>query len=148
MKAAYKINGDWEEGLPDVVNLIDKLKRMYQRGEPIRTIGGRLYHCKPDGVATKGPRKGQMTNFSYMALNDLIQPSAADHLKRALVNWHRHPKREASMLGTVYDEINISAEKKLALGQVKLLQGVMEAIPLDVPYRTDGDVRPNWGEKK
>ena len=88
-----------------------------------------------------------MTNFSYMALNDLIQPSAADHLKMALVKWHRSKKREASMLGAVYDEINISAPKKLALGQVKLLQGVMESIPLDVPYRTDGDVRPNWGEK-
>lgn len=148
MKAAYKINNDWEEGLPDVVNLINRLKSMYQRGEPIRTIGGRLYHCKPDGVAAKGPRKGQMTNFSYMALNDLIQPSAADHLKQALVKWHRHSKRRASMLGTVYDEINISAPKKLAMEQVKLLQGVMESIPLDVPYRTDGDVRPCWGTKE
>lgn len=148
MKAAYEINKNWEAGMPDVVALIDRLKAMYDRGEPIRTIGGRLYRCKPDGIATKGPRKGLMTNFSYMALNDLIQPSAADHLKMALRAWHRHPKRQASMLGTVYDEINISAPAKLAQGQVKLLQGVMESIPLDVPYRTDGDVRPNWGTKE
>lgn len=147
MNAAYKIDKDWAEGLPDVVNLIKRLKGMYQRGLPIRTIGGRLYHCKPDGLAVKGPRKGQMTNFSYMALNDLVQPSAADHLKQALVKWHKHPKREASMLGTVYDEINISAPKKVAKQQVRLLQDVMESTPLDVPYRTDGDVRANWGEK-
>lgn len=147
MNAAYKIDKDWAEGLPDVVNLIKRLKGMYQRGLPIRTIGGRLYHCKPDGLAVKGPRKGQMTNFAYMALNDLVQPSAADHLKMALVKWHKNPKREASMLGTVYDEINISSPKKIAKTQVKLLQTTMESIPLDVPYRTDGDVRANWGEK-
>lgn len=147
MRAAYKIDKDWATGMPDVVALIDRLKGMYQRDEPIRTIGGRVYRCRPDGVAAKGPRKGQMTNFSYTALNDLIQPSAADHLKMALVKYHQHPKKQARMLGTVYDEINISAPKKIAKEQVKLLQEVMESIPLDVPYRTDGDVRPNWGEK-
>lgn len=148
MRAAYRIDKDWSAGMPDVVNLIDRLKRMYQRGEVIRTIGGRVYRCKPDGVAAKGPRKGQMTNYAYTALNDLIQPSAADHLKMAVVKFHQHPKKDSRMLGTVYDEINISAPAKIAKQQVKVLQEVMESIPLDVPYRTDGDVRLNWGTKE
>lgn len=147
MRAAYKIDKDWEAGLPDVVDLIERLEGMYRRGEPIRTLGGRVYHCRPDAIATKGPRKGQMTNYVYTALNDLIQPSAADHLKMALVKYHQHPKKRARLLGTVYDEMNISAEKKIAKAQVKILQEVMESIPLDVPYRTDGDVRASWGAK-
>lgn len=147
-KAAGAIVRDWRKGLPGVVQLTDRLKKMYERGEPIRTIGGRLYNCKPPAIAKKGARKGQMVSFEYTGLNYLIQPSGADCLKAALVAHEEHPKRRARLLGTVYDEINISAPKKIAAQQVKILQEVMEATTkLDVPWRTDGEVRERWGDK-
>lgn len=148
---AYKATGvivrDWRAGLPGVVRLTKSLSAMYQRGEPIRTLGGRLYHCKPPAVAKKGPMKGRMVTFEYTGLNYLIQPSGADCLKMALIAYDEHPKRKSRMIGTVYDETNISAPKKIAQQQVRVLQEVMESIKLDVPWKTDGDVRPNWGEK-
>lgn len=148
-KAAGKIVKDWRAGLPGVVKLTDRLKGMYGRGEPIRTIGGRLYSCKPPAVAKKGSRTGQMVTFEYTGLNYLIQPSGADWLKMALVAYEKHPKRNARLLGTVYDEINVSAPKKIAKQQMKILQEVIETcIELDVPRVADGDVRESWGGEK
>lgn len=147
-KAAGKIMQDWRRGLPGVVSLTRQLSAMYQRGEPIRTLGGRLYRCKPAGIATKGSRKGQWVTFEYTALNYLVQPSGADMLKMAMIKYHDHPKRRARLLCVVHDEVNVSAPVKIAKQEMALLQEVMESIKLDVPTKTDGDVRPNWGEKQ
>ncbi len=146
-EAAGRIMRDWRAGLPGVVRLTKRLSDMYRADEPIRTLGGRLYRCKPPGVATKGARKGQMITFEYTALNYLVQPSGADCLKMAMIAYDQHPKREARVLCTVHDEINISAPKKIINQQIKILREVLESIPLDVPWRTDADVRTNWGEK-
>jgi DNA polymerase I-like protein with 3'-5' exonuclease and polymerase domains len=145
--AAKEFMRIWKQAMPDVVALQRRLMAMYQRGEPIRTFGGRLYHCKPLVVAQKGTNKGQWMTFEYTALNYLIQPSAADLLKQWLINYDGHPKKRGRMLCVVHDEINVSAPKQLVKQELSLLQEVMESIKLDVPWRTDGDVRKNWQEK-
>jgi len=137
----------WKQAMPDVVALQRRLMAMYQRGQPVRTIGGRLYHCKPPGVAQRGTNKGQWMTFEYTALNYLIQPSGADLLKMAVVAYAKHPKRRGRMLSVVHDEINSSAPKKLAKQENKILEEVMHAFKLDVPWKSDGDERVNWGEK-
>lgn len=138
----------WRKALPDVVTLNKRLMAMYMRGDPIRTFGGRLYFCKPPSVAKKGDRKGQMVTFEYTALNYLLQPSGADLIKMAIIGYDQHPKRRGRLLSCVHDELNASAPKKLAKAENAILQEVMEGIKLDVPWKSDGDERPNWGEKK
>lgn len=145
--AAKTFMSIWKKAMPDVMKLQYRLMGMYERGEPIRTFGGRLYRCKPDAVATKGVRKGAMVSFAYTALNYLIQPSAADLLKMWIINYHKHPRRQGRMLCTVHDEINVSAAKDVAKAENEVLREVMEGIKLDVPWKSDGDERPNWGEK-
>lgn len=137
----------WKKAMPDVVRLNKALMAMYQRGEPIRTFGGRLYRCKPPTIATKGDKKGQLIFFDYTALNYLMQPSAADILKMVLIAYDEHPKRKSRMINVVHDEDNISSPAKIAKQQLEVLAECMLSVKLDVPMVVDRDVRPNWGEK-
>jgi len=145
--AAKEFMSIWKKAMPDVISLQKQLTSMYQRGEPIRTLGGRLYYCKPPSVAKKGDRKGQLVTYEYTALNYLIQPSAADLLKMWLIAYDSHPKKRGRFMVSVYDEINVSAPAKLAKAENLVLKKVMESFKIDVPWRSDGDERPNWGEK-
>lgn len=133
----------WKKAMPDVVKLNGRLMGMYERGEPIRTFGGRLYRCKPSGEN----KAGRWVDYAYTALNYLLQPSGADLIKMAIIKYHKHPNRQGRMLNIVHDEMNVSAKSKIAKQEVKLVQEVMEGIKLDVPWKSDGDDRPNWGEK-
>lgn len=141
---ASEIIHNWKLALPDVVELDKALKKKFKAGEYIRTLGGRVYFCKPPVIAKKGPRKGQMMTFEYTALNYLIQPSAADQTKQAIINYHNHPKRKGRVLVTVYDEINISMKNR---SELKILQECMvEAFKLDVPVTTTLKAGPCWGK--
>ncbi len=126
-------------GLPD----IDKnIKDMARRGEPIVTWGGRIYYCEKPKYVEKFDR--EMT-FEYKLLNYLVQGSAADATKEALIRWYYHPERKARFIVTVYDEINICAPKSIAKQQMKLLRECMESIELDVPLISDGAAGSSWG---
>jgi hypothetical protein len=141
---AREIIDNWEAALPDVVELDRALRAKHKAGEYIRTLGGRIYYRKPDAIAKKGPRAGHLINFSYAALNYLIQPSAADQTKQALIDYHNHPKRKARLLCTVYDEINISMSDEREL---KILEECMvNAFRLDVPATTTLKKGPSWGK--
>lgn len=141
---AKEIIDNWKKALPDVVELDRSLKALFKEGKAIRTLGGRLYFCKPPAVAKKGPRKGMMISFEYTALNYLIQPSAADQTKQAIINYHNDPRRQGRMLVTVYDEINITMKDRREL---QVLQDAMvNAFKLDVPVTTTLKAGPSWGK--
>lgn len=141
---AKEIIYNWKRALPDVVALDRGLKAIFQEGRFLRTLGGRVYYCKPPAVAKKGPRKGQVISFEYTALNYLIQPSAADQTKKAIILYHKHPKRRGRLLCTVYDEINISMSDRREL---KVLQECMiNAYKLDVPVTTTLKAGSCWGK--
>jgi len=146
-KEAAELIGAWKKALPDVVQLDRELKDRFREGNYLRTYGGRVYFCKPPTIAKKGPRKGQMISYEYTALNYLIQPSGADVTKEAIIRYHDHPKKKGRMIVTVHDEINLSAPARYAGKENEVLREAMESIKLDVPWKTDGDIRPAWGRK-
>jgi DNA polymerase I-like protein with 3'-5' exonuclease and polymerase domains len=78
-------------------------------------------------------------------MNYAIQGSAADYTKRALIDWHNHPRRQARFLVTVYDEINGSAGDIVT--QMAVLKEVMEAqrLGMTVAMLSDAKYGPNWG---
>jgi DNA polymerase-1 len=148
-KDAKEIIDNWKRALPDVVSLDRDLKKRFAEGGYLRTLGGRVYFCKPPTIAKKGPRKGQMITFAYTALNYLIQPSAADQTKQAIINYHHHPKRKARMVVTVHDEINISMPKGREMQELQILNDCMVgAFKLDVPTTTTRKLGPSWGKLK
>ena len=79
--------------------------------------------------------------FTYKALNRLIQASAADMTKQAMVDLYEAGERP---LLQVHDELGCSVRD---LEHAKKIREVMEsAIKLQVPNKCDIDLGPSWGE--
>jgi len=123
--------------LPGRRILNDEIKKVINLGLPIRTLGGRLYFAEPPGPDGRSKL--------YKLLNYLVQGSAADMTKRALIDWYNHPKRTARFLVTVYDELNGSAGDLSR--QMAVLREVMEAprLGMTVKMLSDAKYGPNWG---
>ena len=81
--------------------------------------------------------------FTYKALNRLIQGSAADMTKKAMIELH---KEGITPHIQVHDELDISVMNDLDAAKIK---DVMEsAVDLEVPNKVDYESGPNWGEIK
>ena len=127
--------------LPGLAGLIRQIKALAAAGEPIVTWGGREYYCEPSGYSKKHDR---WMSYDYKLINYLIQGSAADVTKDALIAYSAHPDRRGRFLVTVYDEINVSARHRRR--EMRVLGECMEDIEMDVPMLTDGKVGPTWGD--
>jgi DNA polymerase I-like protein with 3'-5' exonuclease and polymerase domains len=81
--------------------------------------------------------------FTYKALNKLIQGSAADMTKKAMIELHKEgiiPHIQ------VHDELDISIKSTEHANKIK---EIMEsAVDLEVPNKVDYEAGPNWGEIK
>ena len=81
--------------------------------------------------------------FTYKALNRLLQGSAADMTKKAMVDLHQKgiiPHIQ------IHDELCISIDGGYT---ANIIQNVMEqAIPLEVKNKVDFESGPNWGTIK
>lgn len=87
-----------------------------------------------------------------LAINTVIQGSAADLIKLAMVRLHARLEREgtgAQMLIQVHDELVLETPKAHAdqalRATVEEMQG---ALPLRVPLKVDASLGPNWLEGK
>jgi DNA polymerase I-like protein with 3'-5' exonuclease and polymerase domains len=81
--------------------------------------------------------------YTYKALNRLIQGSAADMTKKAMIDLHRNgiiPHIQ------VHDELDISVQDNI---DVRDIIEIMEnAVYLEVPNKVDYESGPNWGNIK
>lgn len=136
---AQELKSYHEQAMPGAVVLNEEIKRIVRAGEPIRTWGGRCYFPEP-------PKDGR--NFEYKLLNYLVQGSAADITKQALIDWHTHPDRDPAcrFMVTVYDEINLSAPEETWREQMAVLREVMERNWLDIPMLSSPKVGSSWGD--
>ena len=139
--------------VPFVKQLMDSvMSRAQDRGQ-IRTLLGRLcrFHLwepnqfgihKPlthdAALAEHGP--GIKRAYTYKALNRLIQGSAADMTKKAMIELH---KEGITPHIQVHDELDISVMNELEAAKIK---DIMEsAVDLEVPNKVDYESGPNWG---
>lgn len=96
-----------------------------------------------DALNEHGPTTRLRRAYTYKALNRLIQASAADMTKQAMVDIH---KLGITPLIQIHDEIAVSVSSK---EQVESIVGAMEnAVPLGVPNKVDVEIGPSWGESK
>jgi DNA polymerase I-like protein with 3'-5' exonuclease and polymerase domains len=81
--------------------------------------------------------------FTYKALNKLIQGSAADMTKKAMVDLYKE-----GLLGhiQIHDELDFSIESEAQADKIK--QIMEQAVELKVPNKVDYESGPNWGEIK
>ena len=150
---ATKIINKYDSRVPFVKQLMNHAsERSEQRGQ-IRTLLGRLCHFhlwepnqfgihKPlphaEALAEHGP--GIKRAFTYKALNKLIQGSAADMIKKAMLNLY---KEGIIPLIQIHDELNISIEDKQQADKVK--QIMIDAVKLEVPNKVDYESGKHWG---
>jgi DNA polymerase-1 len=124
---------------PGIAALSKQTKRRGHQGKPIRTWGGRVYYTEPAKLI-----KGRMRSFEYKLLNYLIQGSAADQTKQAVIEWDAEKCADDVFLATVHDEINISATKWNQHVSMATLQRIMDKDRFDCPFASEGFVGPNW----
>ena len=92
-----------------------------------------------DALAEHGP--GIRRAYTYKALNRLIQGSAADMTKKAMIELH---KEGITPHIQVHDELDISVSNNAH----KIKKIMEEAVTLEVPNKVDYESGPNWGTIK
>lgn len=126
--------------LPDVNALDRSCKRRFEMGLPIKTLGGRFCHVEP-------PSNGRV--WAYKALNLLIQGSAADQTKEAIIVAQERLEDMpfySRQLGSVHDEINLCAPLSAKESIEAIMLEAVNALPCDVPMRISFGFGNNWAE--
>jgi DNA polymerase I-like protein with 3'-5' exonuclease and polymerase domains len=142
--------------VPFVKDLTDTTMRRASDKGFIRTIKGRkcrfdLWEPDSFGIHKALPKEQAELEYgginrikrawTYKALNRLIQGSAADQTKMAMVKLYREGFLPMIQ---VHDELDISfsseEEKK------KIIEIMEHAIELRVPSKVDAEIGPSWGE--
>ena len=139
-------------------NIIVRATRYTEQNGYINTLLGR--RCRFDLWENKDFHDKRMMSYenakktwqwnemkragTYRALNRLIQGSAADQTKQAMVNlW-----KDVGVIPMIqiHDELNVSVANET---QVKEIKEIMEsAVELHVPVKCDAEIGDNWGEIK
>jgi DNA polymerase I-like protein with 3'-5' exonuclease and polymerase domains len=133
-----------DKALPGRAILANTLSSIVRRGQSIRTYGGRLYP-RPPFIKRDG---GNLSPADYRLINYLVQGSAADVTKRAMINLVSDPAYNSFFMLQVYDEMNISAPIAEAYEQMQVLKRAMESVPLSTGLPTDGEYGFTWGDMK
>jgi hypothetical protein len=81
--------------------------------------------------------------MTYKALNRLIQGSAADMTKKAMVDLYKEGHVAHIQ---IHDELDFSIESESQADKIK--QIMEHAVELEVPNKVDYESGPNWGEIK
>jgi len=153
---AKTIIRDHREKVPFVKQLADIASKRAGKNGQIRTLLGRLCRFDMWEPSTFGYNKplpieeaeevyggmGQLRRaFTYKALNRLIQGSAADQTKKAMLDCYN---AGLTPMLTVHDELCFNVESTEQAAQIK---EIMETgVPLKVPSKIDQELKDNWGE--
>lgn len=132
---------------PGLKDMYKDMKTRAQNNIPIRTWGGREYYCEEPKMMN-----GRLQHFDYKMVNVLIQGSAADCTKEAVIRLHRKLV-ELKKLGIwkiclqVHDQLTMSVPKKDLKPSMEVLRVAMESVEFDVPILSEGAIsETNWDE--
>jgi DNA polymerase-1 len=134
---------------PKVLDYQNNLLMECRKAGYVATIMGRKRHFDSSVIRAKSTYKFR-NQAEREAINMQIQGSAADLLKRAMLNVDARLKREqraAKMLLTVHDELVFEAPPN----EVRIVAGIAReemigAMKLDVPLKVDVAAGSNWLE--
>jgi DNA polymerase-1 len=148
-QAAQEFINAYFAGFPSVRQFIDNLLAAARESGVVKTMFGRR-RLVPELTS----RNGQIRSAAErVAVNLPIQGSAADILKRAMIDVHAALPTLADgrtrMILTVHDELLFEASKEAAEEAAAALRAIMEqAVPLKVPLTVDVGIGENWKEAK
>jgi DNA polymerase I-like protein with 3'-5' exonuclease and polymerase domains len=151
---AAELFDQYHAKVPFVKQLMNSASNRAQERGQIRTLLGRLcrFHLwepnmfgmhkalpHEDALREHGP--GIKRAYTYKALNKLIQGSAADMTKRAMLELH---KEGIIAHIQIHDELDLSVESP---EHAKKIIEIMEnAVKLEVPNKVDYESGKTWGD--
>ena len=151
---ASRIIRQYDSRVPFVKQLMNHASDRAERRGQIRTLLGRLCHFhlwEPSQFGVHKPLSheaalqehgpGIKRAFTYKALNKLIQGSAADMIKKAMLDLY---KEKITPLIQIHDELNISVKDKAESD--KVIEIMENAVSLEVPNKVDYEKGKHWGE--
>jgi DNA polymerase I-like protein with 3'-5' exonuclease and polymerase domains len=145
----------YHSSVPFVKQLIyHTMDRAQERGW-IRTVLGRKCRFNMWEPATFGMHKPQTYEeasiehgsrnikraFTYKALNKLIQGSAADMTKQAMINLRQEG---LTPMIQIHDELNVSFQNDQEADKIKEI--MEQAVPLKIPNKVDFEDGECWGD--
>ena len=151
---AAELFDQYHAKVPFVKQLMNSASNRAQERGQIRTLLGRLcrFHLwepnqfgmhkamlHEDALREHGP--GIRRAYTYKALNKLIQGSAADMTKKAMLDLYKE-----GILAhiQIHDELDLSVESD---AQAKKIIEIMEnAVSLEVPNKVDYETGKTWGD--
>jgi DNA polymerase I-like protein with 3'-5' exonuclease and polymerase domains len=133
---------DWGKYVPPEDQ--ERMEDLQKMGPYLKDDEGELLKDKDGNVKTNYWHNNPTRRaFTYKALNKLIQGSAADMTKKAMLELHREGITPHIQ---VHDELDISIPNKVIADKVK---DIMEnAVDLKIPNKVDYESGPNWGSIK
>ena len=151
---ADELFNQYHAKVPFVKNLMNAASNRAQDQGQIRTLLGRL--CRfdlwepnmfgmhkamthEDALREHGP--GIKRAYLYKALNKLIQGSAADMTKKAMVDLY---KEGIVAHIQIHDELDLSVESPEHAN--KIIEIMENAVKLEVPNKVDYESGENWGD--
>jgi len=127
---------------PGLRELINGLKELAANNQALRTWGGRRYHCEPPKMID-----GQIREFSYKMLNVLVQGSAADCTKEAMIRYYNSKPKGHRLLLQVHDELLGAVPAGDAVQGMEIMREAMELAGFEVPMLSEGKMSAtNWAE--
>jgi DNA polymerase I-like protein with 3'-5' exonuclease and polymerase domains len=151
---ANELFNQYHEKVPFVKQLMNSASNRAQSHGQIRTLLGRLcrfhlwepnmfgmHKALPLEEALKEHGPGIKRAYTYKALNKLIQGSAADMTKKAMLDLY---KEGIIAHIQIHDELDLSVESP---EHAKKIIEIMEnAVTLEVPNKVDYESGENWGD--
>ena len=150
--AARKLLNDFTERFNDIAKYKARVTRLASQQSPtpfVETVFGRRRYI-PD---LKSTDKGLRSRADRQAFNTVIQGSAADLMKLAIVRAHSCfiDEPDVNVVLTVHDELVTVAREDLAEETAEAIRLSMEGIHLPeitVPLIADVNIVDKWGEAK
>ncbi len=146
MKMARKYLDDYYVTYAGVKQFMDELPEQAARDGFVTTLLGRKRYL-PD---LNNPNKIAQQAARRMAVNTVMQGSAADIMKVAMIHVHDAIQKEelpAKMILQVHDELILEVREDAVGDAEKLLKTEMELVyPLSVPLVVDSAIGKNWDE--
>ena len=132
------------EEFPAVKAYMDKVVEDARKTEFVETVMGRRRYLRDINSRNQTQRGFAERN----AINAPIQGSAADVIKKAMIDvhqWLKQEKLQTLMLLQVHDELVFDVHRsELELVQPKIMQLMEQAATLEVPLEVESGVGENW----
>ena len=154
---AKEILAEYNEKVPFVKELTKRISNIANDDGNVATIKGRkcrfeLWEPTTFGVFKALPEDQAKLKYgkhhhlqragTYKALNRLIQGSAADQTKQAMIELY---KENFIPLIQIHDELTLSFDGSKETKN-KIIEIMENALPLTVPSKVDCDVGKSWGD--